>query len=75
MSDWAVTLEIDKGVPLPKKTRGAVKFHYPFDSMEVGDSFLVPLGVEHFRSSMRYRHPKKFTMRQTPLGIRIWRIA
>jgi len=33
-----MTFTIDKGVPLPEK---GLRFKYPFDQMEVGDSFFV----------------------------------
>ena len=64
---------IDKGIPLPKR--------YPFDQMEVGDSFAVPEGINRTRVSvaaMRYGrdHGMKFTVRQMPdRSLRCWRIA
>ena len=63
---------IDKGIPLPKR--------YPFDQMEVGDSFAVPEGINRTRVSvaaMRYgrEHKMKFTVRQMPdRSLRCWRL-
>lgn len=65
-------LRIDKGIPLPKR--------YPFDQMEVGDSFAVPEGISRTRVSiaaMRYGrdHKMKFTVRQMPdRSLRCWRV-
>ncbi len=63
---------VERGVPLPGK--------YPFDTMEVGDSFALPKDVKRTTVSvaaMRYGRERgmKFTIRNTPLGFRCWRIA
>ena len=66
-------LRIDKGIPLPKR--------YPFEHMEVGDSFAVPPGVSRTTvaiAAMRYGrdHDMKFTVRMmTDRSLRWWRIA
>jgi len=63
---------IDKGIPFPSK--------YPFATMQVGDSFLVPLGTSRFavgQSAKRYgeKHGMKFTVRQVAdKTFRCWRI-
>lgn len=36
-------IEIEKGVPIPNSKKGAQRV-YPFDQMEVGDSFSFPKG-------------------------------
>lgn len=64
-------IPIDKGIPLPGK--------YPFDKMEVGDSFLVPAGVPRTTvgvAASRYGKPRgmKFSFRVTPEGLRCWRV-
>ena len=64
---------IDKHIPLPMK--------YPFDGMEVGDSFLVPSHVNRTTVSVAAKrwgekHDVKFTIRMTEdRKLRCWRIA
>ena len=73
-----MTFVIEKNVPLPEKN---IRWKYPFDQMEVGDSFAVPEGINRTRVSvaaMRYgrEHKMKFTVRQMPdRSLRCWRIA
>ena len=63
---------IDKNVPLPKR--------YPFEGMQVGDSFAVPPEVKRATvnvAAMRYgrKHGVKFTVRLTAdRTLRCWRI-
>lgn len=65
-------IPIDKGIPMPKR--------YPFDQMEVGDSFAVPPGVSRTTvaiAAMRYGrdHDMKFTIRMMPdRSYRCWRV-
>jgi hypothetical protein len=65
-------LPIDKNVPLPAR--------FPFEQMEVGDSFAVPSGVHRTTVSiaaLRYgrKHGRKFITRKMPDGtIRCWRV-
>lgn len=65
-------IRVDKDVPIPKR--------YPFEQMEVGDSFAVPEGINRTRVSvaaMRYgrEHKMKFTVRQMPdRSLRCWRV-
>lgn len=65
-------ISIEKGIPLPKR--------YPFDQMEVGDSFAVPPGVSRTTvaiAAMRYGrdHDMKFTIRMMPdRSYRCWRV-
>jgi hypothetical protein len=64
-------IPIDKGVPLPLK--------FPFDKMEVGDSFAIPQDVKRPTIAVyarRYgdKHNMKFVTRKMPDGtIRCWR--
>lgn len=73
-------VKIDKNVPLPPK---AIE-KYPFEDMEVGDSFLFP---DHVKKTSAYAMGHKmnniykertmenrFTVRRTPEGYRCWRI-
>lgn len=68
---------IEKGIPAPEYFRRSRK--YPYDQMEIGDSFAVPAGMaESCRTgASRYgkRHGKKFSVHTTPDGVRCWRIA
>jgi hypothetical protein len=68
-------MKIEKNIPIPEITSK----RYPFDEMEVGDSFLVPpLQVPSARSLMSYTNrkdkSKSFMSRTSEDGIRIWRI-
>jgi hypothetical protein len=73
-------LEIEKGIPIPPKKGG--KIFFPFDEMEVGDSFFVPVKEKNMRrlvnnkaSKYAGKSGKKFTTRTVEGGIRCWRIA
>lgn len=78
---------IDKGVPIPPATSGRYAIsRYPFDRLEVGDSFVaMKVGegkrntVASYMSAAQKRYGYKFSMRTvTEDGvaiIRIWRIA
>lgn len=69
-------IKVDKNVPPPRQ-RGK----YPWRQMEVGDSFLVPEGMEnsvrYAASYFRKRNPDyKFMVRKQEDGTyRCWRIA
>jgi hypothetical protein len=66
-------ISIDKKVPLPRR--------FPFEHMQVGDSFAVPHDVKRPAinvAAMRYgrKHGMKFTVRLTPdRSLRCWRVA
>ena len=64
-------IKIEKGIPIPPLGRHAI---YPWDAMEVGDSFLAPRSVNSAIASKR-RAPKVFAIRKQPDGsFRIWRV-
>lgn len=65
---------VEKNVPLPGMHGNQ---RYPFDTMEVGDSFLADKPLAAQRSAHQYgmRHGKKFVTRTEAGGMRIWRIA
>lgn len=43
-----MSFKIEKGIPVPKTTRGSARTSaYPFDSMEVGDSFFIAASEKH----------------------------
>jgi len=66
--------EIEKGIPLPARPNKV----YPFDQMEVGDSFLIPdhkyRAVQAAASRAGKCSGKRFTVRNTKEGYRCWRI-
>jgi hypothetical protein len=67
-------IEVSKSVPLPEPRR-----RYPYKSMEVGDSFLVPEGKLQVVCNANYRAGKqlerKFIARRENDGVRVWRMA
>ncbi len=76
--------KIEKGIKLPAAKSGSKK--YPFEDMEVGDSFLVPFaGTDVKRRRLqsailgscrisRYSG-MKFSTRSSNKGIRCWRVS
>jgi hypothetical protein len=67
---------IEKGIPLPGRER---RKKYPFEGMEVGDSFFVPdVSVMLLHAHARRYMPRRFTCRTVVesdvKGIRVWRI-
>jgi hypothetical protein len=75
-----IKIAIDKNVPMPKKTPEKYRYiHYPWEWMNVGDSFLVPLGkiVSLFTSvdRMNKKGPYKYKMLLDQDGdYRVWRV-
>ena len=69
---------IEKGIPVPKMTGAGRKNKYPFDAMEVGDSFFIKDGKVKTlsRSCGTYgkRLERKFTSRTVDGGARVWRV-
>jgi len=68
---------IKDGEPVPH--RKAPNIRYPWHSLEVGQSFLVPLDkretVAAGATDFGKRHKRKFTIRTSPAGVRVWRTA
>lgn len=73
-------IKIEKNVPLPKRKLGNPRAsRYPWDSMEVGDSFVFPTKVKRTTAmSLSYRTGKitgkRFAIRSVNEGIRVWRL-
>lgn len=72
-------INIEENIPIPSQEylgRGEI---YPWSRMKIGDSFLVPVKKEHLVRCAAYnickRTGKKFTIRKTIDGVRVWRIA
>ena len=69
--------QIEKNVPIPP--RREYKTKYPWDEMDVGDSFYVPntksgsIACGVYRASKRFEG-KKFISRSEAGGIRVWRV-
>ena len=89
-------MKIESNIPLPPDKRGGAGKtrqpyrSYPFEDMEIGDSFHVPtepgqtpqqiqLGLAVPAKNWAHYGPDrahiKFTTRQTETGARIWRIS
>ena len=71
-------IKMDKNVLIP--SRKAYKGRYPWPYMEVGDSHLKPAEFSDgyfraFASQAGKRLGRKFSVRKTPEGLRVWRIA
>ncbi len=68
---------IEKGIPVPKMTGAGRKTKYPFDVMEVGDSFFVKDAKVKTLSRTCGSHGKrlsrKFISRTVEGGVRVWR--
>ena len=80
--------EIEKDIPIPPLKGNRKETLYPFNQMEVGDSFFVPFGEDEKLTKMRVsasigqrcRHykkngqPNRFSMRSVGTGVRVWRV-
>jgi hypothetical protein len=75
----SASVTVEKGVPIPEEKQGKRK--WPFGSMQVGESFLVPADVRGPYAvclagiANRQWKPMHFVGRATPDGYRIWRTA
>ena len=69
-------IEKEIGVALPKLR---VVYAYPYESMEVGDSFAVPLTARAKVLNANYRAGKrlamKFVARTEGEVVRVWRVS
>ena len=68
-------IEIDKDIPRPLSTKGS---KYPFERMDLGDSFFVPgITSSHLSNGARQwgrHHNMKFVVRKEADGARVWRV-
>ena len=71
-----MSIVIQKDVPVPVKSKGK---KYPYDTMDVGDSFFVDSANLQVMCNLNYRagkkHERKFIARKENDGIRVWREA
>jgi len=69
---------IQKNIPIPAKKSAGRKQVYPFEKMEVGDSFAIPLSKAKSAAAIMVKYAKrtgmKFTKRLLDKEVRIWRI-
>jgi hypothetical protein len=67
-------VKIDHDVPMPQSIH-----KYPWDEMKIGDSFLAPVKSLGSMASLCSRKKAEkgwqYRLRQTPEGIRVWRVA
>jgi hypothetical protein len=85
-----MTIQIDKGIPIPPRNRLTPASTADFEALEVGDSFAVPVpdkfahkptiwaGTNRLRTAVYHyakRTGKKFTVRGLPGEIRVWRVS
>ena len=75
-------IQIDKNIPIPPRNRqGRNDDKYPIRDLDVGDSFIMPAKNTNTASgyvraaAKRLGDGRKFTVRKTEDGIRVWRIA
>jgi len=75
-----MTFTIDSHIPTPMKHQGTPS-KYPFNTMEIGDSFFVP-NVEGKRNPAAQsahtdgrRKGRKYVTRTEGNGLRVWRTA
>lgn len=72
-------VKIEKGIPLPSRGGANGNAKYPWRTMEVGDSFLVPAKTPrkfsaHMAQAQR-NTGHKFASRTVEGGCRVWRTA
>jgi len=68
--------KIEKNVPFATSKWPSM---YPFEKMDIGDSFSAPAGKHHAvrcaASAYGRRHKKKFSVRKHGPDCRVWRLA
>ncbi|MEK6880546.1 MAG: hypothetical protein AABY22_13095 [Nanoarchaeota archaeon] len=76
-------IKIEKGVPIPERlANGKKRAHYPFNAMEIGDSFVVKdikkAYLQTLSKNWKRMHERKWVFKVATEGeedCRIWRIA
>lgn len=82
-------IKVEKNIPIPHTRRSGAIDRYPFDQLEPGDSFLIPLHLTGEKeadnktklrstgvvsyATHKYKH--KYATRLVEGGRRVWRIA
>lgn len=74
-----MTMKVEKGIPIPHRSGDGTR-KYPFDQMEVGDSFLCngfdpgKISSAGYHFGLKSEPKKKFSIKKTPEGHRCWRV-
>jgi len=77
-----MTITVEKTVPLPERRNNTKK--YPFDQMEIGDSFFVELaqGKKPYtlkqavnKANNKFKGAQHYIVREVQGGARVWRDA
>lgn len=70
--------KIDKGIPIPVRTKTGVRSKYQLDKLSVGDSILIPKELRNSVTSSWIRFaPKRFTSAidaKDNTMVRVWRV-
>jgi hypothetical protein len=70
-----MNITIERGIPIPPKASREAK--YPFDALDIGDSFFVEgKAAKSFGSTIQAATKRtgfKFTFRAFDDGVRVWR--
>lgn len=81
-AETTTEIQIDKGIPIPTKMQLGRRSKYPFDIMDVGDSFFVPgRDGKSFGGTVTAARKRltdmAFEMRTVKedgvIGVRVWR--
>lgn len=73
--------KIEKGVPIPPRK---IQSKYPWDQMDIGDSFFVPstsgyklskIQSNAYAYGIKITPKRKFVIRTLEKGFRIWRVV
>jgi hypothetical protein len=80
MYSYISPYRIDKNIPLPENIKSSV---YPWEEMEVGDSFFVPGGkISTISVAANYRgkttgekYVCRYVSNGTDSGVRVWRLS
>ncbi len=69
-----LNITVEKDIPMPPKSMSGRASKYPWDDMEVGDSFLVAeSNSAPVPPSRLTEQGKKFSSRAVKKGFRVWR--
>ena len=77
--------QIESGVEIPQQDKPVRKTKYPFNRLNVGDSFVFPVGIDDDREAIQNRlqsaaanwgrsRGMRFVTRRVTQGIRVWRV-
>lgn len=71
-------IKVDKDIPIPKVRYD--RHVFPFDQLQLGDSFFVPNDHPSFHSvrslaTINKTHERAYTCRRCEGGVRVWRVV